>query len=184
MCWFLSATLTAFTALAPIEGGLLNRAPVRLERDGHVLLTAVDRRVRGLASDVQTLLARGMARSSTFSRLMTDIDNTDVIVYVEFSEKLPSATAGRLLFGGSTRAGTRYLRIQLSPEATIAQQIAVLAHELQHALEVGLAPDVLDQASFAQLYERIGSANPPPHGYDTEAARAVGRRVMLEVQDS
>lgn len=182
MCLFLSAAIAALTALAPTEGRVPHRSPVRLERDGHVLLTAMDRRVRAVASDVAAILARGMARSTTFSRLMTDIDNTDVIVYVEFNTNLKQTVAGRLLFAGSTREGTRYLRIQLSPDMTIAQHVAVLAHELQHALEVAVAPDVRDQASFARLYDRIGSATREELCYDTEAAREIGRRVMLEVQ--
>ncbi len=184
MCLFLSAAFATLVSFGPAEGGVANRAPVRVARDGHVLLSAADRRVRALAKDVQMVLARGMARSSTFLRLMTDIDNTDVIVYVEFSQKLPQTVAGRLLFAGSVSDGTRYLRIQLSPGTTIAQQIAVLAHELQHVLEVGRAAEVRDEASFGRLYERIGSGTTAEFCYDTEAARAMGRRVLLEVQES
>ena len=184
MCLFLSAALTALTALAAAEDRALHRPPVRVEREGYELLTASDRHVRSVAGGVEALLARGMARSTTFARLMADIDATDVIVYVEFSSKLRQTIAGRLLLVGATQEGTRYLRIQLSPDLTINQHIAVLAHELQHALEVARAPDVRDQASFRGLYDRIGSATRDELCYDTEAAREVGRRVMLEVQES
>ena len=182
MCSFLSAALAALTALGAAEGLVPNRAPVRIEREGHVLLTATDRRVRALAADVEMILARGMARSTTFGRLMTDIDNTDVIVYVEFSSKLRQTVAGRLLFAGTTREGTRYLRVQLSPDMTISQHVAVLAHELQHALEVARAPEVRDQTSFARLYDRIGSGKNEELYYETKAAREIGRRVLIEVQ--
>ena len=181
---FLSAALATLAAFATTGAVTINRAPVRIVRDGHRLLTANDRRVRALASDVQALIARGMAKSSTFSRLMVDIDNTDVIAYVEFNDRLPMGTAGRLVWAVSAPQGPRYLRIQISPEGTPNQQVAVLAHELQHALEVAVAPDVRDVQSFARLYDRIGTGNTATRCYDTDAAQLIGRRVMLEIQGS
>jgi hypothetical protein len=181
---FLSAAVGTLAAFATIGVVTLDRSPVRVVRDGHILLTAPDRRVRAIAPDVQALIARGMARSSTFSRLMVDIDNTDVIAYVEFSSQLPMGTAGRLVWAVSPPQGPRYLRIQLSLDGTLNQHVAVLAHELQHLLEVALAPDVRDVPSFARLYDRIGTDNTLGRCYDTDAAQLVGRRVMMEIQGS
>ena len=178
---FLSAALGTLAAFATTAAVTINRAPVRVVRDGHTLLTAPDRRVRAIAPDIQALIARGMAKSSTFARLMVDIDNTDVIAYVEFNDRLPMGTAGRLAWAVSPPEGPRYLRIQISPTGTPNQQVAVLAHELQHALEVAHAPDVRDIPSFARLYDRIGTGNTLGRCYDTEAAQLVGRRVTLEI---
>ena len=181
---FLSAALGTFAAFATTGAVTINRGPVRVVRNGQTLLTASDRRVRAVAPDVQALIARGMAKSSTFSRLMVDIDNTDVIAYVEFSNQLPMGTAGRLVWAVSPAHGPRYLRIQISPDGTPNQQVAVLAHELQHALEVAFAPDVRDVPSFARLYDRIGTSNTLGRCYDTDAAQLIGRRVMMEIAGS
>ena len=104
---FLSAALATLAAFATSGAVVINRAPVRVVRDGRTLMTAPDRRVRAVAHDMQALIARGMAKSTTFSRLMIDIDNTDVIVYVEFNNELPQAVAGRLVFGVSPAQGPR-----------------------------------------------------------------------------
>ena len=181
---FLSAALGTLAAFATTGAVAINRTPVRVVRAGHILLTASDRRIRAIAPDMQALIARGMAKSSTFSRLMVDIDNTDVIAYLEFNNQLPMGTAGRLVWAVSPPQGPRYLRVQISPEGTSNQQVAVLAHELQHVLEVALAPDVRDVQSFARLYDRIGTGNTTGRCYDTDAAQLVGRRVMLEINGS
>ena len=181
---FLSAALATLAAFATSGAVVINRAPVRVVRDGRTLMTAPDRRVRAVAHDMQALIARGMAKSTTFSRLMIDIDNTDVIVYVEFNNELPQAVAGRLVFGVSPAQGPRYLRVQVSPGGTLNQQVAVLAHELQHVLEVALAPDVRDVRSFARLYDRIGTDKTLSRCYDTDAAQLIGRRVLMEIQGS
>jgi hypothetical protein len=178
---FLSAALGTLAAFATTAAITINRAPVRVVRDGRTLLSAPDRRVRAVAPDVQALIARGLAKSATFARLMVDIDNTDVIAYVEFNDRLPMGTAGRLVWAVSPSQGPRYLRIQVSPDGTPNQQVAVLAHELQHALEVAHAPDVRDVPSFARLYDRIGTSNTRGRCYDTDAAQLVGRRVLLEI---
>jgi hypothetical protein len=191
MQWFLSAALASLTALLGAETPVPNRPPAPVKRDGHVLLSATDRHVRAVNDTLQQLVARGMARSATFSKLMTALDNTNVIVYVEFNSRLSAAVAGRLLFAVSTE-NVRYLRVQISPEGTNNQLVAVIAHELQHALEVGQSPDVRDEASFADLYKRIGQelsaatninfGNRVARCFDTIEARAMGRRVMLELE--
>jgi hypothetical protein len=181
---FLSAAFATLAAFATTGAVTINRAPVRIVRDGHTLLTAPDRRVRAIAPEAQALIARGMAKSRTFTRLMIDIDNSDVIAYVEFSNQLPMGTAGRLVWAVSPPQGPRYLRIQISAEGTPNQQVAVLAHELQHLLEVAHAPDVQDIPSFARLYDRIGTDNTLGRCYDTDAAQLIGRRVMLEINGS
>ena len=57
----------------------------------------------------------------------------------------------------------RYVRIQivnhLSPEDTIA----LIGHELRHALEVAAAPEVRDQKGLMELYQRIGEPGGKSH---------------------
>jgi hypothetical protein len=149
-------------------------------RTAHELLEAPDRRVRTACARVQRLLAEGLRHSPTFRSVMAALDRTDVIVYVEFHRGLRAAIAGRLMMVPST-GFQRYARIQLAPGGSLQEQIGTLAHELQHAVEVGEAPEVRDPMTLQQLYTRIGITSLGRHSYDTLAAQQTGRRVRLEL---
>ena len=59
--------------------------------------------------------------------------------------------------------------------------MAVLAHELRHALEVGMAPEVQDADTFKALYAAVGrTAN--AGRYETDAAQEMGNRVRKELE--
>jgi hypothetical protein len=65
------------------------------------------------------------------------------------------------------------------------RQISVMAHELQHALEVAEAPEVTDAASLVDLFRRIGYVKAESGrgiAYETKAARGVGDRVAEELR--
>lgn len=179
---FLPVVLAVVTVLS---GDLGTAAPhvnrPAIARDAHTLLTATDRPVRAANREIQGLLARGMARSRTFAGLVTALDRTDVIVYVEENPRMPQNVAARLLFGTATANGPRYLRVQIARDASMSSRIAAIAHELQHALEVARAPEVRDETGLEQFYRRIGIRGAIERSYDTEAAQLAGRRVRLEV---
>jgi hypothetical protein len=164
------------------ESAAVNRNRPAITRTARELLTAPDRTVRTTDRGVQNLLSRGMSRSPTFTALVRALDQTDVIVYIEMNRGLPPTVAGRLLFATVAREGTRYLRVQISNGATMNMQVAAIAHELQHALEVANEPDVRDEAGLERLYERIGRRGAVERSYDTLEAQRAGQRVFLEVQ--
>jgi hypothetical protein len=67
---------------------------------------------------------------------------------------------------------------------TRTRQLALIAHELQHAVEVAAAPHVVDVATLAQEYERIGHATRhrvEMRSFETLAAIAAARRVLAEL---
>ena len=79
-------------------------------------------------------------------------------------------------------ADTRYVVIQMywTPDPPVAH-VPLLAHELQHALELAAAPDVRDQESCARLFARIGWPAGPQR-FETEAARVTEGRVRRELR--
>lgn len=86
----------------------------------------------------------------------------------------------------STAGGFRYVLIRLKPRRRAAA-IAILAHELQHAAEIAEMPAIVDEASLAREYARIGyPSHTAPGGlsFDTKAAVDTGRRVEEEVRTS
>ena len=146
-----------------------------------VLLTSPERRLRATDPRMQSLIAEGIRRSPTFARLLLDLEKTDLIAYVEQVRNLPAVISGRLLFISASPA-QRYVRIQLGTGGTTADAIVTLAHELQHAIEVGSSPDVRDEAALARLYQRIGQNSLSGHTYDTVAAQSAGKLVRRELE--
>lgn len=144
------------------------------------LLDSPYRHVRTTDTYLQALLRIGVQRSPTFASLMAQLNDTDVIVYLEPVQTLPTSLSGRLLL---LQHGTpqRYLRIQVLATTPRTDQIALIGHELRHALEVAQVPDVRDESSLVRLYERIGQRAVKGHQYDTNAAQDAGRAVRKEL---
>jgi len=144
-----------------------------------LLLTSPERRVRAADSRVAALLAEGLRRSATFGDLVVALHRTNVIVYIQTAPHLPRSLDGRLMLtSGPIRQ--RYLRIQIRPDGSTPDLVALIGHELRHAIEIGEAPEVADERTLIALYERIGYPE-GQHGYDTVAARDTGRRVRMEL---
>ena len=93
--------------------------------------------------------------SATLRALVDAIESSDGIVYLE-NGRCRSGRLNSCLRLGPVRPGGRYLRITVDlrlPRATVA---GLLAHELQHAIEVLSRADVVDDQSFARLFREIG----------------------------
>jgi hypothetical protein len=119
----------------------------------------------------------GAARSRTFNDLLNQLIASDVIVYVQRVRHLPGGIAGHLMFVAST-GNARYLRIEINDTGRQDQMIALLAHELQHAVEVAAVPSVRDSKAMSSLYARPLDNST---AYDSEAARISGERVSREL---
>jgi len=137
-------------------------------------------RVRPCSPEVAALLADGMSRSPTLTRLVAEIEQTDLLVPVEFSSFLP--TVGDLRLIGWTSA-FRYVRIRLKIPNGRVEMIASLGHELQHAIELAAAFDVRDDAGMGRLYRQIGRHNWGGDRFETRAAQEMGWRVRDELME-
>jgi hypothetical protein len=146
----------------------------------YLLLNAPDRRVRTTDSRLRSLLAEGLMRSPTFASLVTAVNRTDVIVYIESVGTLPKNTMGRLTMMPRT-GDFRYLRVQIKTDLSRRDAISLIGHELQHALEIADAAEVRDTTALIRLYERIGHTSSGDHAYDTNAAQDTGRLVRREL---
>jgi hypothetical protein len=117
--------------------------------------------------------------SPTFRTLVQKIERFEVLVYVRHSLKQSSAGGALDIIGAAH--GQRMFVIFISPALSLRQSIAMIAHELQHAIEVAADPDVVDRRSLRTLYQRIGTAG-VAGSYDTIAARDAGTAVLWELQ--
>ena len=143
------------------------------------VLEAPTRHIRTTDHSVRKMMRRGFRESRTFADLVTRLQRSDVIVYIEDVPRLPGALEGRMMMLPRAH-GYRYVRIQIALRGAPEDAIAVLGHELQHAVEVAEAADVNDTADLARLYERIGLRS-GFHVYDTAAAQETGRTVRREL---
>jgi hypothetical protein len=182
MLWLLSlvfsSTVGHAPTLAPVNASSLIHPAALMS--AQQLLAGDARRIRSSESRLNKLMKEGVRRSRTFADLVTRVHRTDLIVYVETSHALGSDTVGRILLQ-TVAGGHRYLRVQVRSMLQGDQIIAVIAHELRHALEVAEDASVVDEATLTRLYRRIGHAIEGRHGYDTDAARTTGLRVREEL---
>jgi hypothetical protein len=140
--------------------------------------SAHDPHVRPLEKDADRLMAKGLAKSPTFRRLVSRLEHSDVVVYVRLGWDLPVRIGGRLHFL-AVHGESRYLVVDLNRALARSALVALLGHELQHAVEVAEAPDVTSSADLRVLYRRVGIQTGPDR-YDSIAARRAGYDVLRE----
>lgn len=135
-------------------------------------------RVRAMDKRVETLLATGMDRSPTFRQLVRRIEGSDVIVYIEARHDLRIGGASMRFLAKS--ASDRFVRIQLNAGHNNPTLVAILGHELQHAVEVAEHPDVESAEDLRSFYRQSG-VRTGPDSFDSEAARHAGYVVRDEI---
>jgi len=141
-------------------------------------LSAHDPHVRPLEKDADRVLAKGLAKSPTFRRLVSRLEQSDVIVYVRLGWDLPQHIGGRLHFL-AVHGESRYLVVDLNRAVAQTALVALLGHELQHAVEVAEDLDVTSPADLRVLYRRVGIQTGADR-YDSIAARRAGYDVLRE----
>ena len=84
----------------------------------------------------------------------------------------------------SNEGATRYLLVRIDPwRAPMSERIALLGHELQHALEVAASPEVREEGGLETLYRRIGWEGMRGQ-FETKAAQVMGNRVRAQLSRS
>jgi hypothetical protein len=135
-------------------------------------------RVRAVAPLVRSLITNAASRSMTVRELIARLDDTDVIVHVELtgSAQIPIART-RLV---AAVAGVRFLRIAINAGVPFGDIAPLLAHELQHVVEIAEEPGAATESGVRRLYQRIGRARGGDR-YETDAAQRVEWTVRREM---
>ena len=155
-----------------------------LRADGPV--SANESHIRATSPALQSLVDESIERSPAFRALVEQINASNVVVYLRHHLLGSAGPDGRLMFVGAA-GGRRYVLIQIGCLHTRIDEFAILAHELQHAAEVGAAPSIVDAASLARHYTAIGFvARQWQHGiaFETSAAKDAASLVQQEVIES
>jgi hypothetical protein len=143
--------------------------------------------IRTTDDRLRRLLDVGMRSSQTFRALVHRLLESDVVVYLWCNGTKAAGVDGRLTFL-SAAGGVRYVVVQLVRLQPRERQIAIIAHELQHAVEIANAPAVVDAPSLAREYRRIGYVSGDALSvhvtFDTDAAVTAGVTVLRELSSS
>jgi hypothetical protein len=138
--------------------------------------------VRGAAPEIHALIQAGMAGSPTFRALVSELDASDVIVYVQpkLTRKALGGYLSHRIFAANSH---RYLRVAIEIAGPPRSRVPVLAHELQHAVEVSRVRGVRDPESLQRLFTTLAL----PYGcaearcFETQAAENVEKLVRSEM---
>jgi hypothetical protein len=169
-CVLLAALVVALTATRPASA---QRRP----DDGLAF------HIRTTEPRLRALIAEGLRASPTFRAIVDRLMGTDVIVMLHCDPAAPPQIDGRLTIA-SKSGGYRYLMVRVRAIGHRGQMLGLLAHELRHAVEIADTAAIVDSASLAREYERlgyerrVGSAGPT---FDTDAAVDAGYQVLAEV---
>jgi hypothetical protein len=132
-------------------------------------------------SDVEaTILAEGVCRSPSLRSMVAALQASDVIVYIVMRRISDRRSSGSLEFLGTT-ATDRILRVTITFPLDRTSRIAMLGHELQHAIEIARAPEVRDRVAFEDYYRSHGREGATETSHETEDARRTELRVRTEI---
>jgi hypothetical protein len=144
--------------------------------------------VRSSEPWILALINTGFARSAAFRQLVDTLNASDVIVYVESQVTRESRQIHRgsldayLIHHVVDQGGHRYLRIGLGARGSDRRLISVLAHELQHAVEIALVPEIRDDESLQNFFSRASlSFSCAGACYETQGAIDIQRKVNEEL---
>jgi hypothetical protein len=141
------------------------------------------RHVRATDPKILSIVDAGLSGSATFRGLIAALDASDVIVYIE-PKRSRQALGGYLAHNIVAQGHYRYLHIAVETAGSRHRLVSLLAHELEHAVEVAQTPDARDAESLARMFSRLAVA----FGcggttcYETQAAKDVEYTVGEELK--
>ena len=140
-------------------------------------------RVKPTDAEIRRLVIDGHQRSGTFRALMDELHQSNMIVTIQFG---PCGN-GRIrscVSDVQTDGRQRFVRVKVDTRTTDDRLIATIAHELQHAVEIGRDPEVTTSDQALALYRKIalGSCGQGmSEKCETQAALDVEARVNDEL---
>jgi hypothetical protein len=137
-------------------------------------------------SEIHSAISACYAHSLTCHQLIDEIESSTTVVYLTPGKCLPGQGGSCLRFVTAS-PHARYLQIILDRDLRGGYPLKTAAHELQHAVEVVRAPQVVDHASFRRLYERIGIflyGSGMREDFETVEAQRIASVVSKEVKRS
>jgi len=136
--------------------------------------------IRTNVSFVDELLKAGIARSPTFATQADELASSDLVVFIEPMFQMRADLSAYLVFMSATRA-CRFVLIRYNVRLSDSRAIAIIGHELRHAIEVAQHPEVVDNASLGVMYKRYGRQIRGAEVYDSVEAVTAGHVILEEL---
>jgi hypothetical protein len=162
------AGIAAIGLCQPVSGGVLD-----------VAVEDTVARVRPATDFERRVIAEGVCGSATFRTLVDAIRHSDLIVYVSMRPIRDRTIDGRLDFLSATPTD-RVLRAVFGWPLDRESRIAVLGHELHHAVEVAGAPEIRTARAFTAYFRTHGHPSGTDR-YETAAAQRAELQIRQEL---
>ncbi len=135
-----------------------------------------------LSTAAASLLLTATERSPLVNRLLRELGRSDVVVYVTNLKAADRVGPRSYMSFLALDATHRYLLVRIDHwSISQAERIALLGHELQHALEVAEASEVRNVETMARMFRRIGS-EVALNTFETRGAREVAHLIRRELR--
>ena len=141
-------------------------------------------RVRSEDRWLAGLITRASLGSATFRGLLTTIESTNGIVFVEVGKCSHGGVRACLLMWMHAAGGNRFLRVRVDRqrEGSDLDVMASLGHELQHAIEGLSDVTVVDGTRLYNFFRRYAPTD--SNRFETTAAVTIGNTIRDEIQAS
>ena len=138
-------------------------------------------RVRSSDVSITALIELAATRSMTFKRLLTLIQASDGIVYVEPGD-CGHGTRACLKTWMESRGANRFLRVMVDRRKSDSEVdfMGSIGHELQHTVEALSEPATIDSVGLYNFFCRIAPTD--RHRFETMAAITAGDAVRNELR--
>ena len=162
-----------------LAAGLLTMA---VRGNGLACEVALPDHVRILDCQLATAVAAAAGRSTTLRNILDRVQRSDGLVFITQSPGIGTArhVAGGLSHKVTRAGGYRMLRIFVSTRGD-DNGIAIVGHELRHALEVLELSTAGSEAEVDALFERLGW-HTGVRAVETQAARDTGDAIERELR--
>jgi hypothetical protein len=127
------------------------------------------------------LIQEGVAHSATFAHVVDALDKTDVVAYLDWNAHIRAGFDGYLLHHVTATGGLRYVHIVVRTGLVHDRLISIIAHELQHVLEVAASQVQTDDA-LRDLLEHLDAGSCLSRCVETAAAGHVQEAVFRELR--
>ncbi len=130
---------------------------------------------------IRQLIDDLVERTPTGRALIERLNASDLTVYIRCRNFGTTSLRGRTGMLESSKP-TRVLLVEIAIAMPTTDRLVYLAHELQHAVEIAEAPDVVSPQTLAQLYQRIGHrTHRGAETFETSEAVEVAEHVRHEL---
>lgn len=143
-----------------------------------------DPRLRPAEASANALVDDAVSRSAIVRDLADKLRGTDVVAYVRVGPCVEGERDSSIHFLGRSKY-ERFMVIKVNESLSLDRQVALVGHELQHAVDMAKAAWITDPVRMQQYFTLVGwKLEYPEHGFETLSAMQTERKIGQELAAS